>query len=82
MSKNSYRGVVIKRLRGNKFLVKCEKISWEITASVPNRFRNERGGRRAKIVQNSEVMVEINSSDPQKGEIISFAKRENSPNPF
>ena len=73
---NSYQGVVIKRLKGNKFLVKCEKIAWEIIASVPSRFRNERGGRRAGIVQNSQVVVEINPQDPQKGEIISLVKRE------
>ena len=67
----SDRGEVIERINKKKFRVRCDngKI---IDASVPNRFRTSGGRRRANIVVQDRVIIEIDVRDQKKGEIVSL----------
>jgi len=67
------QGEVIERINKKQFRVKCDngKI---INAYVVNRFRDEQGRRRTKIVVGDRVVIEITLSDLEEGSIVSFAK--------
>ena len=67
------QGEVIERINKKQFRVKCDngKI---INAHVVNRFRDEQGRRRTKIVVGDRVVIEITLSDLEEGSIVSFAK--------
>ncbi|WNE41097.1 MAG: Translation initiation factor IF-1 [Mycoplasmataceae bacterium] len=67
----STQGKVIESINRRQFRIECDngKI---IIADVAARFRNERGGKRAKIVFGDRVVVEITLRDPEKGQIVSM----------
>jgi translation initiation factor IF-1 len=70
------RGVVIKRVRNNVFLVKCDngKI---ITTDIAARFRTASGKRKARITANDRVLIEIPLIDLEKGQIVSLVEENN-----
>ncbi|CAG8654063.1 4804_t:CDS:2, partial [Ambispora gerdemannii] len=71
----SVEGKVIELIYNKRFRVEC-KNGKIITADVANRFRNEQGWRRAKIVVGDRVVVEVVLGDLEKGQIVSFEKKE------
>jgi translation initiation factor IF-1 len=66
------KGVITKKLKNANFLVKCENEK-VVTANIGSRFRNNYGGRRAKVIEGDKVIVEITLSDLEKGQIVGFS---------
>jgi translation initiation factor IF-1 len=67
------KGKIIESINRKQFRIECDN-GMIIIADVAARFRNERGGKRAKIVFGDKVAVEIPLRDPEKGQIVSMVE--------
>lgn len=67
------KGKVTRLLRNGFFLVECDN-GKTVMADIASRFRTLRKRRKAKIVENDKVVVEISLRDSEKGQIVGFVE--------